>query len=354
MTSLSRSSLVVRATASDIVVIYKCIGGRNARHFLFSLMDVLRFCRNWTLPIAMGMGVLIYFVYVNIPWLAPAKPYVLRAVDIVQPMLIFCMLLLSFCKISFQDLHPCKWHVWLLLIQGGCFLLLGLLLVCFPGFSGRVLVEGAMLCLICPTATASAVITFKLGGSAARVTTYTILVNFLAALLIPLVVPLLSPNAGESFGVSFTRIMGKVFPMLLCPFVLAVLLRFLCPKLHARLAGMQNVSFYMWAVALMLAIALTVKSIVHSEVAVWYQIGLAVVSFLCCIAQFYFGKRIGNCYGDSISAGQALGQKNTVFAIWLGYTFFTPVTSIAAGFYSVWHNIVNSYQLYRLRKRTER
>ena len=28
----------------------------------------------------------------------------------------------------------------------------------------------------------------------------------------------------------------------------------------------------------------------------------------------------------------------------------TPVTSIAGGFYSVWHNIFNSYQLYRKRK----
>lgn len=31
----------------------------------------------------------------------------------------------------------------------------------------------------------------------------------------------------------------------------------------------------------------------------------------------------------------------------MGYTFFTPVTAIAGGFYSIWHNLVNSYQLYR-------
>ena len=51
-----------------------------------------------------------------------------------------------------------------------------------------------------------------------------------------------------------------------------------------------------------------------------------------------------------VSAGQALGQKNTVFAIWLGYTFFTPVVSVAGGFYSIWHNCYNSWQLYRKRK----
>lgn len=99
-----------------------------------------------------------------------------------------------------------------------------------------------------------------------------------------------------------------------------------------------------------IAIAVTVKSIVHSHVSVGYQAGIAAVSLICCVLQFFVGKRIGGHYGDAISSGQALGQKNTVFAIWMGYTFMTPVTSIAGGFYSVWHNIFNSYQLYRKRK----
>lgn len=314
------------------------------------VMNILRFCKNWALPIAMGMGVVLYFVYVNIPCLEPTKPFVLRAVDIIQPMLIFSMLLLSFCHISVHELRPCKWHLWLLLIQGGSFVLLGLLLICFPRIPAHLLAEGAMLCLICPTATAGAVITHKLGGNAAHLTTYTILINFFAAFLIPMMVPLIHPHGGQNFGVSFSQILGKVFPMLLCPFIVAILLRHLCPKIHEKLSSLQNLSFYLWTVALMLAIAVTVKSIVHSDVPVWYQFGLAAISFMCCMLQFYLGRKIGSRYDDAVSAGQSLGQKNTVFAIWLGYTFFTPVTSVAAGFYSVWHNIVNSYQLYRRRK----
>ena len=88
----------------------------------------------------------------------------------------------------------------------------------------------------------------------------------------------------------------------------------------------------------------------HTHLPVAYQIGIAIVSLLCCLAQFYFGKRIGKRHGDAITAGQALGQKNTVFAIWMGYTFFTPITSLAGGFYSVWHNVINAYQLYRKQK----
>ena len=130
----------------------------------------------------MAMGVILYFVYVNIPFLAPTKPFVAHAIDIVQPVLIFLMLFLTFCKINVHDLKLCAWHWRLLLIQGASFLLLGLLLVIFPDFSARILVEGAMICLICPTATAAAVVTRKLGGDAAHLTTYTILVNLLAAI----------------------------------------------------------------------------------------------------------------------------------------------------------------------------
>ncbi|MBR6287668.1 MAG: transporter, partial [Bacteroidaceae bacterium] len=69
--------------------------------------------------------------------------------------------------------------------------------------------------------------------------------------------------------------------------------------------------------------------------------------------QYAIGKVIGSHYGDRISAGQALGQKNTVFAIWMGYTFLSPVTAMAGGFYSIWHNIVNSYQLYKKRNESK-
>ena len=141
---------------------------------------------------------------------------------------------------------------------------------------------------------------------------------------------------------------------MLCPFILAVLLRYLSPKLHAFIGKYHGLSFYLWAVALTLAIAVTVKSIVHSDVSIWYQVGLAFISCIACFLQFYIGKRVGRKYDDTISAGQALGQKNTVLAIWMGYTFFTPVTAVAAGFYSVWHNVFNSYQLYLKRKEEEK
>ena len=83
------------------------------------------------------------------------------------------------------------------------------------------------------------------------------------------------------------------------------------------------------------------------------ELGLVAASLISCLLQFWLGRKVGALYNDKITAGQSLGQKNTVLAIWMGYTFFTPITAVAGGFYSIWHNVINSYQLYQHRKQEE-
>lgn len=306
----------------------------------------MQIARDWTLIIAILAGIIGYFVYVSIPWLDSTHKAVLSVVEVVQPLLIFVMLFLTFCNINLHDIRPCRWHAWILSFQALCFVGLGLILIALPHSGFRVVLEGAMICLICPTATAAAVVTRKLGGSMAHITTYTILINLTASVLIPVMVPFVHPTHDMHVFTAMILILGKVFPLLLMPLILAMLVKKLLPPLHRRIISYPDLAFYIWAVSLALAIAVTVRSIVHSNVAISAQLGLVAVSLGCCALQFWLGRRIGARYRDKVTAGQALGQKNTVFAIWLGYTFFSPVTAIAGGFYSIWHNVVNSYQLY--------
>lgn len=207
-----------------------------------------------------------------------------------------------------------------------------------------------MICLICPTATAAAVITHKLGGNMAHIATYTILINIVTAVLIPVFVPFVHPNPSLSVIDSSMLILGKVFPLLLMPLVLAALVRKLMPGVKRAFDRVPDLSFYLWGSGFGLAIAVTTRSIVHTQVPLSAQLGLVGVSLASCALQFWLGRKIGRKYHDMITAGQALGQKNTVFAIWIGYTFFSPVTAIVSGFYSIWHNLVNSYQLYEHKK----
>jgi BASS family bile acid:Na+ symporter len=290
-------------------------------------------------------------------------------VGLLQPLLIFSMLFLTFCRIEPKDLKPHRWHWWLLLIQGGLFVILGAvawgLMRFLPDSShnGVILLESAMLCLICPTATAAAVVTRKLGGDVPGLTTYIVLINLLTALLVPLVVPVIHPQSGTGFWEAFSMILAKVFPLLITPCLCAWLVRYLAPSFHRKLMQYPDLAFYIWAVALALAIAVTTKSIVHSTLSAGLLLLMSLVSLICCAFQFGMGRYVGSRYRPhlrssaqaeeqgreirKVTAGQSLGQKNTVFAIWMGYTFMTPETAIVGGLYSIWHNIYNSWQLYR-------
>lgn len=311
------------------------------------MKDIIRFIKDWMLVISMATGASAYLIYYNMPCLSGAGHILHHTITILQPVLLFVMLFLTFCRIDPKDMRPRKWHIWLLLFQSGTFIALAILLGILPKFHGGVLIESAMLCLICPTATAAAVVTGKLGGDMSGLTTYTIMINLVTAILVPTFVPVVHPVEGITFFTAFSMIMAKVFPLLIYPCLLAWIVRYAMPRLHRKIIMHENLAFYIWAFSLMLAILMTTRSIVHSAIPAIYQAGIAAVSLICCALQFWTGKKIGSRYGARVTAGQSLGQKNTVFAIWMGYTFMTPVTSVAGGFYSIWHNVYNSWQLYR-------
>lgn len=304
------------------------------------------------LPIAMLTGATSYFLYVSIPALDGTHTMVSRMISYVQPALLFCMLFVSFCRVSVRELKPRAWMLKLLGVQVFSYVAMGALLVIMPDMPGRVVVESAMLCMVCPTATAAAVVTTRLHGNASVVVSYTCLVNLAVSLVVSAMVPLLHEGslANEGFENAFLLILGKVFPLLIMPLFFAWLVRHLFPKWHAAILRQKDLAFNLWAVSLSLAIAVTVKAIVHSDEGLWEMFGIAIVSLLCCVGQFWLGRVIGRRHGEKVAGTQALGQKNTVFAIWMGYTFLNPVTALAGGFYSLWHNLVNSWQLWRERK----
>lgn len=298
----------------------------------------------------MVIGISSYLVYHSIPEIHCAGPALERLIGVFQPLLLFSMLFLTFCRVEPGEMKFHLWQLWLLLIQGGVFAVLGIVLILFPDTSCRMGIEAAMLCMICPTATACAVVTGKLGGDVAGVLTYTFLINILGAIMIPLFVPLINPVSGAGFWSTFATILAKVFPMLILPFIVAMAVRYLMPKLHAILLNYTELSFYLWAVALTLAIAMSTRYIVKYEDSASQIAVIAASSLLACAFQFAAGRRIGARYGDPVTSGQSIGQKNTVFAIWVGYTFFNPLVSVAGGFYSIWHNCYNTWQLRRREK----
>ena len=310
---------------------------------------MLKFIKNWTLPLAMLTGTLAYLVFAKWTFLTPMKPYVNGFVSFITPWLIFAQLLLTFCKVDIKEFKPKTWHLWLLLIQGiSCALVAGVLLSVPMGELGTGIGQGMMVCLICPTATAAAVITGKLGGNAATLTTYTLFSNLLGAVMVPLVFPLVEPHEGLTFWSAFFRILSKVFPLLLSPLFVALFLKHYVKNVHRWLMEHSGMAFYIWSFALALVMGQTARSLINSDASAWL---VALGGLFTCVVQFLAGKRIGSAYNDRISAGQALGQKNTVLAIWMASAYLHPLATIAPGSYVLWQNIINSYQLWKKRRK---
>ena len=295
------------------------------------MSKLIRFLKNWTLPVSMISGALAYYICSQLPLTYEVKHDILSVIEVLQPVLLFIMLFVAFCKIKPTDLKPHRWHLWLLLTQCLLFIVACLFLWAYPTSGARVIVEGFMLAIICPTATACAVVTQKLGGDSAATTSYTIIINLVVALLCPLLLPVAHPQPGLTFLPAFMVIINKVFPLLIVPLFLAWFVRYLMPSFHKRIVATKDLAFYMWAVSLAIAIAVTCKALAHSEESLWNVGGIAVVTLVACLFQFTFGKWIGSHYGKRMEAGQALGQKSTVCIIWLGYTYLSPITAAAGG-----------------------
>ena len=211
----------------------------------------------------------------------------------------------------------------------------------------KTLAVGLFICVFIPTATAAPIITGLLGGNIVRVATYSLLCNFVVAIIAPAIFAVLGNNSGLSFIESFGMICAKVLPLLLGPMIVAFTLRKIWRKGYDAIAGHQSISFYLWTVALFIVIGSSVSFVIKRfswEIAP-VMLCLMIGSAFVCFTQFYIGRKIGLRYGEPISSAQSLGQKNTILAIWMSLTFLDPISSIAPAAYMAWHNLFNSWQL---------
>ena len=257
------------------------------------------------------------------------------------------MLFITFCKVKIHEFRitSLSWCLLLVQIVGS----LGVYFALLP-FNQDVAVA-TFICVFCPTATAAPVITGMLGGSVPRLATYSIVSNITVALLAPLLFSLMGSDSSMGFAEATATISLKVVPLIILPLVIALLLQLLLPKVHKAVAEKQSLSFYLWAVSLIIVVGNAVSYMIQHHEHAWEMIIMALLSLVVCCAQFIIGRVIGRRCGDRIAGAQGLGQKNTVLAIWMALTFFHPVTSVGAAAYVAWQNIINSAQLYVKAKR---
>ena len=77
------------------------------------------FIRRWTLAISMMAGASSYFILSWLPLGGGMRRWLLQGVGVVQPVLIFLMLFLTFCRVNPAQMRLCRWQMWNLLLQAG-------------------------------------------------------------------------------------------------------------------------------------------------------------------------------------------------------------------------------------------
>ena len=313
-------------------------------------MEIIKFIKEWTLPCAMVAGACVYLLFAEVPFLEPVGEAVGPWFLEILPVLIFMTLYVTFCKIRLHDLRLRSWHV---LMQAIRITMAGALVVAVKSTADptlRLALEGAFACIICPTASAAAVVTEKLGGSIASMTVYTLIDNAVTAVLVPLMFPMIELHADLDFASSFMTILERTALVLVMPFICAMATRRWLPKAAKRIKERRNLGFYFWAVNLSIVMGLTLHNIFTAGISALSMAALILVPAVVTIVLFGTGKAVGRRFGDSVDGGQALGQKNTGVGIWLVMIYLNPVVAIAPCAYVVWQNTLNSWQLWCMEK----
>ncbi|MBR2243882.1 MAG: transporter [Prevotella sp.] len=314
-------------------------------------MEIIRFLKDWTLPVAIAVGTISYLTFRYVPQLDALGNMLSPVFDVIFPLFVFLTLFITFCKVDFHQMLPHRWHTGILVAQ---LLLVAVnmgIIFCLEGQTEQVLLwEAVLTCIIGPSASAAPVVVGKLGGNISTMTTYTLISSLASALMIPLVFPILEPEAGVSFLAGFLVILEKVAIVLLLPLVLGWLMQHYVKRLCSRIAAQPDLSLYCWAISLSITTGITVKNIVNSSASLALLLLIALYTFVLCFVQFGIGRFVGRHLGEEINAGQALFQKNTALSIWVAYMYLNPVASIGAGCYVLWQNIINSLELWQYRK----
>lgn len=306
---------------------------------------LLKKLRPYTLLISIFLGLVTFICFHNISYLAPIKP-IANSVYNTLPYLLFFILFFAFSKINFKQMKPKRWHFYLALLQLVVSSIIVLIAVT-SNLENNIYLCGALVCIITPTAASASVIASKLGGCQSSLTTYIIISNIAAAIEIPILFPIIRHVENTHILLDFFTILLKVFPLIILPLIASIVVRFTFKKLQLLIINhTKDLGYYLWAFVLVVLSAKTTANIVKEACSLNSLIWMGGVGLLCAILQLVIGKIIGQFDGQRVSAGQGLGQKNTLFAIWIAMAYLGSTVAIIPGTYVLWQNLINAFQMY--------
>ena len=260
---------------------------------------------------------------------------------LVRP-LMMTMLFLAFLRLRLENVRFRRSHFLLLLAS---FAVAALSFLCLEPFDAE-LALAAFLIALTPTGTASPVMTGMIGGDPAYPAIMVLLTSLVQPVVISAVLPFLQAGRGIH-GVA--DLIVPLVSTILIPFAAAAAVRLLLPAVKEGLGKHPLLSFGFWIVALVIVSATASDFILRSNAPALRIVEVGLLSFALCAVQFSLGRLIGGAK-HRIEASQALGQKNTVFTIWVALNFINPFVALGPASYILWHNLWNARQIHKRSK----
>lgn len=248
--------------------------------------------RTIALPLAMIIGAVFHGFFNKLSFL--------------PPYLIFAMLFVTYCRISSNEVRFSTFH-WVLLAAQ---MILGTTIYAVLYSIDPLLAQGGMMCSFVPTAMAATTIGGMLGANVATMASFCLMSNMGVAIAAPIAFAAIGAHPELSFIQSVGIILWKVVPLLIMPFVCAILLENLAPKWHEAIRKKQIISFWLWAASLTVVLGRTVEFLIAQPSENYsIEIMLAGIALVICLLQFTLGRYIGRRFGDTVAGGQLIGQK---------------------------------------------
>jgi BASS family bile acid:Na+ symporter len=212
-------------------------------------------------------------------------------------------------------------------------------------FNLMIALAGFVICSA-PTAAGAPVIAVLMKKKVSYVTASVILTSPVMALVIPFTLPLVLHVHGE---VNAWEVLLPVAQVVFIPLLLAQLIRNFWSGAKTWLEPFQKLPYYLFLANVYIASAKATDYVLHDEQTAWYEfLWIALTIGFICLMQFKIGEWVG-AKETAIESGLALGRKNTMFALWIALTFINPVAGLGPIFYIVFHNVYNSWQMYKYR-----
>jgi BASS family bile acid:Na+ symporter len=261
--------------------------------------------------------------------------------------LLMAMLFLAFLDIEFR---PGSFH------KGVIWVVLANIAIAFAGYGilrpfSLDLALTAFITGIAPTAIAAPVIIGFLQGQVEFVAAAVLLGNLTMSLVLPVALPFV---VGDVVKVSIWQVLRPVLITMLIPLLLARASHLLPSTSQSLIRRGKAFSFALWLSALLISTAKAsdfLRSDGSASAAV--VLPIALISLIICIVNFSLGALLG---GERFrqESSQSLGQKNNAFVIWVALTFINPLVAMGPTFYILYHNLYNSWQIYRFERRRSR